>query len=191
MKTFLIVAYPRSRTLWLANFLSVPGVSICEHEATQWANSSQAFWDRADLANTPYYGNSDSAAILVLPALLAARPLTKVVWVERPLPEVAVSMIRAGFPFTQAGMELLCSHKNKYQDLFDLEIDFYRLGQLEVITTLWGLVLPEVPFDYGRWGQLEAIRLAYTAQHYADHPRDGRRFLEFVAKEGETKCPTT
>jgi hypothetical protein len=186
LKTFLICAYPRSRTLWLANFFSVPSVSFCEHEATQWAGSSEDFWARADTCPAPVYGNSDSANILVLPALLARRPLTKVVWIERPMSQVALSMRKAGFPFTQAGAEMLSAHKERYRNLFDLELDFRELGRFEIISALWNFLLPGQPFDCGRWGQLEAAPLALSWADYQTTPRQVEGFLRFLSNEGDT-----
>jgi hypothetical protein len=188
--TFLLCGYPRSRTQWLANFFSMPGVCECEHEATQYAGSSQEFWERADdICREPVYGNSDSGNILVLPALLAARPLTKVVWVERPIVEVARSLHQAGFPCTEASMRLLLNHRDAYRELFDLVVDFHQLGQLAVIQILWHFLLgSDVPFDCGRWGILEGRRLAPTFKDYQG--RDLRKFFEFLTKEGEATCLT-
>jgi len=185
MKTdFLICSYPRSRTLWLSQFFTIPGVCKCEYEATQYAANSEEFWLNADLARPGkewIYGNSDSGNIFVLPALLAARPLTKVVWILRPMGEVEHSLAAAGFPFNREAARLLRYHHHKNRGLFDLVIPYRSLGQLRVIETLWKFLLEDVPFDYGRWGILEATRVAYT---YKNYPRpDTTKLMEFIATE--------
>src|SRR5215475_1888932 len=178
---FLICGYPRSRTFWLANFFSIGGLCKCEHEALQYSSSSQEFWERAEqTCQEPIYGNSDSAAIFVLPALLARRPLTKVVWVDRPMPEVERSLHAAGFPFNKEAAALLQAYRDKHRDLFDLVVSFEKLGSLAVIQTLWRFLLGEALFDYGRWGLLERTKLAHTYEDYTKHPR-GTKFLEFIA----------
>src|SRR6516165_8958202 len=71
--TFIICGYPRSRTMWLSRFLTLDGISYCTHEATEFAGSQEQFWSNAEkyAQQCDYYGNSDSANIFVLPALLA------------------------------------------------------------------------------------------------------------------------
>jgi hypothetical protein len=174
--------------LWLANFLSVPGVCVCDHEATQWAASSHEFWEKAERCPEPVYGNSDSANILVLPALLAARPLTKVVWIDRKIEDAAKSMRAAGFVCTKEGMDLLDMHRRRYRDLFDLLVPYEELGRLEIIKHIWRFLLGNSHFDFGRWGILESTKIAYDARHYIDHPRDTAKFLKFIHNEGEIPC---
>jgi hypothetical protein len=153
------------------------------------AASAQEFWDNAEQNNEPVYGNSDSANIFVLSALLAARPLTKVVWIDRPIKDCVISMSKAGFPHSNESVELLVNLRLKCESLFDLKIDFSDLGCLQVITQLWRFLLgQEVPFDYGRWGVLEATRMAYNFNEYLERPRDLEKFLAFISQEGEMKC---
>jgi hypothetical protein len=185
MKTFLICCYPRSRSLWLSYFFSIPGICVCEHEASEHAASSQEFWQRAeDVAGwTPVYGNSDSANLYVLPALLAARPLTKVVWVERHMAEVATSMRRAGFPFDGEQVVRLINMRQACDPYIDVSIGYHRLEHKEYVRWLWEYLIEEVPFDEKRWEALKDQKLAYTAATLPFKSTD--KFMRFLANETE------
>jgi hypothetical protein len=183
--SFLICGYPRSRTLWLSQFLTIPGFCRCEHEASQFAASSDEFWNRADCFQEPIYGNSDSAQLFVLPALLARRPLTKVIWVDRPMCQVEASLRAAGFPWSKEEGKLLALHRKKYQDMFDVVVSYDRLGKLEVMLSLWNFLFGCAMFDYGRWGIMEGTKIAYTYQDYLERPRDTSKLMNFIKTEGE------
>jgi len=187
VKTFLILSYPRSRTLWLSRFLSIPPIAFCGHDWSEFAASAAEYWGSLEAEIGYAAGAADTAAIMVLPALLAVRPLTRVVWIERPLAEVATSMDRVGLSFTPAGAGLLRAHKERYQEFFDLEIPFKALNEVEVMETLWRLVLPDLAFPTAKWNELANKRIAYTARDFAARPRSTEKFLRFLANEGEVK----
>ena len=90
MKTaFLLCGLPRSRLLWLSRFFSVPRQSICLCDGLARATNAEDFWIMAEELCEPmgveYFGNSEILNLPLLPALLAARPMTKVVWIHRPI----------------------------------------------------------------------------------------------------------
>lgn len=193
--TFLLCGYPRSRTLWLANFFTIPEVSLCQHEALEFAASSQEFWKNAEVnalsSNVHAYGNSDSSNIMVLPALLARQPLTKVIWIERPLLEVRASMLNAGFVFPSNVEKTLLAYRNAYEELFDAAIPYPKLAEMTTMRGLWQLVLPDVPFDYGRWGQLAGKVMRYDSSNYdLFNPDRVKKLIRFIQTEGEEiVCP--
>src|SRR6267378_4396338 len=94
--SFLICGFPRSRSMWLSKFLTIPGVCVCTHEATEYAGSAPEFWKNAldfcSDSGAPIYGNADCANIYVLPGMLAEQPLCRTVWIARPIVEVCASM---------------------------------------------------------------------------------------------------
>lgn len=165
--TFLICAFPRSRTLWLSHWLSVLPVASCTHEATEYAGSAEHFWRNAETFSNgcDYYGNSDSANIFVLPALLAERPLTRVVWIGRSIVEVAHSMKRAGLPFNESSARTLMGLRDRYSQHFDLVINYEDLETMTTCRTLWEFCLPGVPFDIGRWGIYHPKNISYTKEN--------------------------
>jgi hypothetical protein len=163
--SFLICGFPRSRTLWLSRFLSVPGVSTCTHEATEFAASSQEFWANAEehcqKTGAEIYGNSDSANIFVLPSMLAQRPLSRTVWIARPIVEVCASMKAAGLEFTEQAARTLMRLRDEYRVHLDLTVDFHALNSMATCKALWEFVLPGVAFDAGRWGLYADRKIAY------------------------------
>jgi hypothetical protein len=185
LKTFLICCYPRSRSLWLSRFLTVPGLCVCEHEASEFAASSKEFWDRAEIvaADQPFYGNADSAALFVLPALLAANPLAKVVWIERPMCEVISSTRKAGFTFTDEQACYLVQLRQKYDAFIDVSLNYRALGEVAYVRWLWQYLFSDVSFDLGRWCQHKDWRIAYTAATLPK--RDTARFRQFLINETE------
>jgi len=180
--SFLICAFPRSRTMWLAQFLSVPGVSICTHEATEFAGSAAEFWENAEAYRAPIYGNSDSANIFVLPALLAERPLTRVIWIARPIVEVARSMKAAKMPFTEQSARTLMVMRDAHKDHFDTIIPFESLERMDVCRWIWEYCLAGVPFDAGRWGLFHSKKIGYSAAN-PPPPKPYAKFLAFVQRE--------
>ena len=184
--SFLICSFPRSRTLWLSKFLTIPGVAVCTHEATEYAGSAAEFWKNAEDfcsdSGAPVYGNSDCASIYVLPAMLAQRPLTRTVWVARPIQEVCASLKAAGMGFDENTARTLMSLRDEYLVHVDMVIDYYALNTMAGCQALWEFVLPDVPFDVGRWGQFAGRKIAYTASN-PQAPRKTDKFLGWVTEE--------
>lgn len=92
---FLVCGTPRSRTTWLARFLSYEG-TVCEHEP------SLRFHSRGDIAtyfSRPNIGASDSPMTFLACDAKARIPNLKVVVVERPLDEVKQSGRERGLVF--------------------------------------------------------------------------------------------
>ena len=172
--------------MWLSKFLSVEGVCVCTHEATEFAGSASEFWTNGEhFANgREFYGNSDSANIFVLPALLAEMPMTRVIWVARPVVEVAKSMKAAGMLCNEKALRTLIDLREKYWNMFDLMVGFRDLQHMEICKGLWEFCLPGVPFDYGRWGRYANRRICYSKEQ--PFPRKNYDlFLPWVLRELE------
>lgn len=150
--------------MWLSRFLTLDGISYCTHEATEFAGSQEEFWSNAEkyAQQCDYYGNSDSANIFVLPALLAEKPMTKVIWVDRPMSEVIHSMQVAKMPMNDHSAKTLAELMHRHYELFDLVVS-YKLLELEGGCRLvWDHCLPGVPFDEIRWRFMKDQRICYT-----------------------------
>jgi hypothetical protein len=188
MKTFLICSYPRSRTLWLSYFLSIPGVCVCEHEATEHAASSAEFWQRAEdvSGQASVYGNSDSANSFVLPALLAARPLTKVVWIDRHMSDVLDSMRAAGFNVNPDQVANMIEAKRAAWPYIDLTLSFKQLRDEDCIEWLWEFLL-DVPFDRARWLLFKDQKIAYRADTCPAKSTD--KMEHFLVTETDWRVP--
>jgi hypothetical protein len=170
----------------MSKFLTRPGICLCGHEATEYASSSAEFWHNADTVRAetgwPIFGNSDSANIYVLPALLAARPMTKVIWIERPMIEVKRSMERAGFDFPDSTAKTLIFLRDRYQDLIDFVVSYQDLAAVGYCRALWDYLLG-CPFDYAWWNSMAGTRFAYDVSTLP--PKDTAKFLSFIMNEME------
>ena len=182
--SFLICAFPRSRTMWLSAFLTVPGYSIVTHEACEFSGSAYEFWANAELyaCSSAVYGNSDSANVYVLPSLLAERPMTRVLWVPRPIVEVAISMKNARMPHDEKSLRHLVDLREKHKEYFDLIVDFHDLERADMCKVVWEFCLPGVPFDYGRWGKYNLKRIGYSAENPFPQ-KTFAKFLDWVKRE--------
>lgn len=92
MKPYFILGTPRSRTAWLADFLSLPE-RPCLHEPSQWLRGRPAL---AELLQKPGLAVSDSMLTLRWQDILEACPETRIVVVERPRQGVLMSFARMG-----------------------------------------------------------------------------------------------
>jgi hypothetical protein len=182
MKTFLICGFPRSRTLWLSHFLSVLPTSICQHEATEFAGNALEFWANGEKLGCEYYGNSDSANVFVLPSLLAERPLTRTLWIERQIVEVAQSMKAAGMPFTEASARTLMRLRDQNAEYFDFCIPYRELEAMDTCQMLWEHCLPGVPFNVERWHIYHSKKICYSLRN--PWPvKNYQKFLPWVQAE--------
>jgi hypothetical protein len=87
--TFLLCGLPRSRLLWLSRFFSAPHCSICLCDGLARATNAESFWEMAEAVcqerRVRIFGNSEILNLPLLQALLAVRPMTKVVFIHRPM----------------------------------------------------------------------------------------------------------
>jgi hypothetical protein len=184
--TFLICSLPRSRSLWFSHFLTVPGASVCTHEASEFAASTKEFWSNAQHfcsdAGVKIYGNSDSASLFVLPALLAERPLTRVIWIDRPQNEVIASMRANNIPHDFQSVSMMIRLRDIYRDYFDLVVAYDQLQHLNMMKVIWQVAMPDVPFDPIRWIKFERQRIAYGPSNPMPE-KDYTKFFEWVQRE--------
>lgn len=176
--SFLICGFPRSRTAWLSEFLTVPGVSICSHEATEHAGCAEEFWANAErfAANCWIYGNSDSANLYGLRSMLALRPMTRVIWINRPMDEVRRSMWNIGMPMNDNTVWHITKLRDLCWEYMDLVIDFDCLVNAYECKQIWEYCLPGVPFDYGRWGMFTSRKIGYSKTN----PMPQKSFSKFL-----------
>ena len=75
MTPFFILGRPRSRTAWLANFLTVTPFSFCLHEGlADFGGSVRLLKRKLDAASGEAVGNADTGLIHVVDELLEAFP---------------------------------------------------------------------------------------------------------------------
>ena len=85
---YLITGLPRSRTAWLANYLTV-GSSFCYHEGLKHCFH---IGDLRIMKKAPYTGNSDSSAVFFIDEIKLMFPDMKIVIINRDYKDVLKSV---------------------------------------------------------------------------------------------------
>jgi hypothetical protein len=97
-REFFVTGLPRSRTAWLANFLTA-GDSFCFHELLAAGVSAsfvqKTFSRMIEEESFSVVGDSDSALVAIAPAMVAMFPTARWVLVERPVDEAMESYQKA------------------------------------------------------------------------------------------------
>jgi|TARA_R100000655_G_scaffold100423_1_gene144856 hypothetical protein len=87
---YLITGLPRSRTAWLANYLTV-GSSFCYHEGLK---NCFDIGDLRMMKKAPYTGNSDSSAVFFIDEMKTLFPDMKIVIIDRDYKDVLKSIVK-------------------------------------------------------------------------------------------------
>lgn len=147
---FLVLSLPRSRSAWLARFLSYKG-NVCAHDLAPRATSVQDLAKAFDRVN----GSVETGLSEAWPRLVERFPGLRIVTIHRPLIEICKSLIRVGAPVHLADL----ARKQYYlEQVPGLKIDFDSLNNPEVCRTIFEQCL-EVPFDFNWWEALAPVNI--------------------------------
>ena len=157
MKTFFILSLPRSRSAWLANFLTYEN-SFCFHEALI-DNDPIDLPELFKSTGKEIVGNSDCGNALFLDEILNTFQDTRLVIVHRPIDEVFMSLDKMGPLFSER--ENVMSAKNKIDVISKtckhLSVDFHDMS-VNVCKSIWGYCIGS-EFDSQRWRMLDGISM--------------------------------
>lgn len=150
MAPFVILGTPRSRTAWLAKFLSYGDVT-CHHEPSVHFRSLA---DLSSLLRSPNTGASDSMMTLLWPEILFLAPNVKMVVVTRPMGEVldSVKRMRVSVPLVRSLLARIVGavEEIKRSGFDALFVDFCDLEKEDVCARLFEHTLG-LPFDREWW----------------------------------------
>lgn len=166
VKNFFITGLPRSRTAWLANFMTFGG-SECLHDGTAQFETRAVYAAYLRDAPCAYAGDSNSGLLLRPDVLLRDFPDSPLVLIERPLEEVSVSLALA-FGITEIG------HLENLQGTLDLLkgrantlcVRFDDLDDRETLQAIWTHCTPSLPFDHARAERLNGFRVTIHQEKY-------------------------
>ena len=120
MKTFFICGTPRSRTAWLANFLTT-SQSFCFHELlAECENVSEMRKRLSNIAKCPV-GSSDSGNTLFIDEIVKEFPSAKIVVIKRDPKEVVKSLMNSG----------LCNNSNEKELTLAIHILTDKIKHIE------------------------------------------------------------
>ncbi len=166
---YFIAALPRSRTAWLAEFMT-HGESYCFHEAM--ANCSTHAEVMNKLSGYKHVGNSDSG--LMFFPIKKYYPDSPVLIVERDLDEICDSLEKIGL-FNDNAYRFLVECKRLLDKMDGRRVDFHAMNYKEI----WEYLVGD-GYDSERADRLDKINV----QHI-NYNADIRSMNSLI---GETQC---
>lgn len=173
MRHFLIVSLPRSRTAWLANFLTY-GQSFCYHEGLLGCSNIEQFKKRLESTGTEISGNSDCGNVFFLDRIKELIPDIRIVVIKRDLEEVMSSLDAMGDQFgyretVVAAAELIDKSQHYHSAL---TIDFNDIGE-DACKIIWEYCTGSV-FNRNRWEMLDGINMEIDTHKKLKSMRDNQ-----------------
>jgi hypothetical protein len=164
---FFIVARPRSRTAWLANFLTY-GPAFCLHDGLRGCGTVGDLAHKLARLGVEYPGNADPGLPLVFTKVHERFPQARYVFVTRD-PEEALESYRlivgdrvpsedidAGWRRLEAAHDAM---RSALAGQHYLEVSFAELEQCAACEAVWEYCVPGHPFPRARWEMLDALRV--------------------------------
>ena len=178
MTPYFIASLPRSRTAWLANFLTY-GPSFCFHEPMNQVSLAQYPWLLGSVG-TEFAGSSDSVNTLVMEQLIDMFPDAKIVVIKRDIGRVKESLKNMGLPFTGTWLEKMDTALNRVIDVYrPLVIPYADFDAAKI----WTYLFPKVPLNGRRLEQLETMWINVPSQTSIT------KGVELIRRNGEMLLP--
>lgn len=141
---FIVLAYPRSGTTWLANWLTTDA-SVCLHDP--WGLGLPATWPR----DTRRFGISCTGSYALPEWLHGYRCPIAIIERDRRACDAsldAMGLLAPGDAAT-AALDDVNARRFRFDDLWDEA----------AARSLWGFLLPAIPFDALRWRLLQDMQI--------------------------------
>lgn len=177
---YFIIGLPRSRTAWLANFLTHDN-SFCWHEASRYCGSIEELQQKMGETSAKYVGNSDSNMAIFSPEQMESLFWNaRFVFIDRNYCDAGISYLKAFPQFDrahisaalqkcQAGINAIRERVIKSRKL---EFSFHALEDLGVLREIQSWCSPESYFDRERAEMLQQMRVdtIFSKMEKAMHP---------------------
>ena len=160
---FFITGLPRTRSTWLANFLTYNS-GFCFHEAIRLCYKIEDMKPLLDSVSASNSGDADAMLVFYIDKIIEIFPDAKWVVIKRSLEEVMDSLRkRYNFRNPEADRKLFERAEEKINNFIDehptLVIDFNSLNERSTCEKLWNYCITDSEFDYARWMQLDVVKL--------------------------------
>lgn len=171
-KYFIIYTLPRSGSAWVANFLTIPGYSICLHDPLCEHKSVRDLKARLDSYSEKYVGIVDTLAYRVFANLRTVFPTAKTVALVRPEKDINASLKKLGanamldtetFPFRLVAKH--CDKMISYEGLFNERVEGYT-AELLFRSTVGQY--STVPYNPERTKQLLSLNVQRKQDSYRE-----------------------
>lgn len=163
---FIILGLPRSRTAWLANFLTFGEIS-CGHEMMS-SLSIHGLFDELTGSNLRYCGDADTAASMFLTDILRYMPDIPIVVVRRETKDVLTGLRKMGMSITEHQlrpmMDGLCEAVKLENTLV---VRFEDLDSESTLRAVQSHCAPGEPFDRQRASMLRDFNVQITPARWA------------------------
>lgn len=151
MGKFIILALPRSRTAWMAHFLSFGG-RACGHDLAVECASIAEF----EASFSEWDGSVETGAVLGWRVLLDRLPNVKVALVQRPLWQIYASFATLGLQVDMQDMELRAHMLDALaQQPGVLSLDYAQLGTFSGCQLLFNHCL-DLGLEEDWWSECQA-----------------------------------
>lgn len=158
---FFIAGLPRSRTAWLANFLTY-GNSFCYHEGLIYCKTLRDLKSLLIGNKAEIVGNSDSGLCLIGKELKEMFPEAKMVVIARDKYHVRASLDK-NFPglYQQGWLDRMLEGIDEIQDHFKpLIMRYDTLKNRGMCKMIWDYCIPDQEFDFARWKMLDKLNVS-------------------------------
>lgn len=160
---FFIAGLPRTRSTWLANFLTYK-TGFCFHEAIRLCYKIEDMKVLFKSIEESNVGDADTMLIQYKDQILNMFPNAKWIIVKRDFENVMKSLEKR-YAFRQPENDRVF-FKEIEKKLIDFEkeypaliINYEDLNNAEICKKIWGYCIPDSPFNYKRWMQLDVIKM--------------------------------
>jgi GNAT superfamily N-acetyltransferase len=182
--SFVVFGLPRSRTRWLAEFLTYDGVE-CRHDSLAQAPSLKHLLAQLD---NPAMGLVETGLMLGWQMVRARFPDCRFVVVRRPLDAVKDSLQRFGWAFEPGHLELMDAALDEIAEQpGTLSVDFAELEQEEICRLVFEHCLRR-PFDRDHWAALAEQNIQIDMGQRLALLCDRRQEIENISQEIAVHC---
>jgi hypothetical protein len=160
---FFVTGLPRSRTAWMAAFLST-GESLCLHEPSYRMRSIEDLVPMLDSRFYRHIGVSESG-LGFFTKWIIDHLQARVLVIERDIGEVEQALKKLGFPSNFPYCTMLLEALLEVRDHPMVKwVHFNALQHKRVMQDIYWWLLPGMAFDEVRWQQFENFRIEIDMQ---------------------------
>lgn len=162
-QVFMISGLPRSRTAWLANFMTA-GQSFCYHEVTKFCRTMPEIAPLIRRSQSVIVGNSGSDGPFIYRAVLRAFPNIRGIIIDRDAGDVQASLKAVGLPASNELMDVLINRHEAMKTETKWPIIKYEDIDMDSCRTIYDHCIEDGGFCEKRWEMLDAMSIQYLAR---------------------------
>lgn len=171
---FFVTGLPRSRTSWLANWLTTD-TTHCYHDLLADCSTVADMGRFFERTKADRVGNSDSGLPFVWEAAHTLWPEARWLVVERDIDSAILSFLKYFTARPYGGLEAPEAHQTgitfeRIRDRLDyligalpkhkvMTVQFQALDEIAVAEQIWDFLLPNKPFNADRWALLDVMEM--------------------------------